>query len=360
MGLCSLKDNRDSSTAVTCTQASIHLSDFELVKVVGRGGFGRVWQVRFPASDTTHALKQISKARVLAKNSVAAVMNERQLLVKIRHDFIVNLHYAFQDLEYLYLVMDLKLGGDLRYHLGKCKRFSETQTSTLHVEFFVACILEGLRYLHEQGLIHRDIKPENLVFDSSGYLHITDFGIARVWQPENGRETSGTPGYMAPEVMCRQNHGVAVDYFALGVLCYECMLGRRPYQGKSRREIRDVMLQKQASVQIEDMPAGWSMHAADFINRLLQRKPIQRLGRNGPDEVFAHPWLADVEWTKIRSKQLPAPFLPSHKDNFDPSVLSQSDPWSSANAEILKQQENALRLPQTQQLFAGYHSQPVQ
>ena len=106
------------------------------------------------------------------------------------------------------------------------------------IEFFVACIVVGLEYVHRNGVIHRDIKPENLVFDSKGYLRITDFGIARVWRPENAVDTSGTPGYMgnnknikfvifsAPEVMCRQNHGVAVDYYALGVITYECMLGR--------------------------------------------------------------------------------------------------------------------------------------
>ncbi len=149
------------------------------------------------------------------------------------------MNYAFQDRENLYLVMDLLTGGDLRYHISKHRRFSETQ-----VQFFLANILEGLEHIHVKGIIHRDIKPENLVFDSNGYLRTTDFGIARIWQPENSKDTSGTPGYMAPEVMCRQNHGVAVDYFAVGVIAYECMFGKRPYLGKSRKEIRDHILAK--------------------------------------------------------------------------------------------------------------------
>jgi len=98
--------------------------------------------------------------------------------------------------------------------------------------------------VHSNGILHRDIKPENLVFDDRGYLRTTDFGIARVWRPENHNDTSGTPGYMAPEVMCRQNHGVGVDYYALGVIGYECMLGRRPYNGRNRKEIRDQILAK--------------------------------------------------------------------------------------------------------------------
>jgi serine/threonine protein kinase len=108
----------------------------------------------------------------------------------------------------------------------------------------VACILTGLEYLHINGILHRDIKPENIVLQRNGYLRITDLGIARVWREDNAKDTSGTPGYMAPEVMCRLNHGVAVDYYALGVIAYECMMGRRPYLGRSRREIRDQILLK--------------------------------------------------------------------------------------------------------------------
>lgn len=117
--------------------------------------------------------------------------------------------------------MDLLTGGDLRFHICCFRKFSEEQT-----KFFAACIIAGLEFIHSNSILHRDIKPENLVFEETGYLRITDFGIARKWSPDNSKETSGTPGYMAPEVMCRQNHGMEVDYFALGVICYECMLGR--------------------------------------------------------------------------------------------------------------------------------------
>ena len=128
--------------------------------------------------------------------------------------------------------------------------------------FFVACLISGLEYFHKKNIIHRDIKPENLVVDVDGYVRITDFGIARVWREENAQDTSGTPGYMAPEVMCRQNHTQSVDFFAVGVMAYECMFGRvsvlfqklitssfipiqRLYIGKSRKEIRDHILSKQ-------------------------------------------------------------------------------------------------------------------
>jgi len=105
-------------------------------------------------------------------------------------------------------------------------------------------LVHSLEAVHAQGIIHRDIKPENLVFDNEGFLRLTDFGIARMWAADNANETSGTPGYMAPEVMCRQNHNVAADYFAVGVIAYECMMGRRPYVGRSRREIREHILSR--------------------------------------------------------------------------------------------------------------------
>lgn len=118
------------------------------------------------------------------------------------------MHYAFQDRDNLYIVIDIMAGGDLRYHFAKHRKFSEEQSSNdsqidLVIEFFIACIILCLEYLHRKSILHRDIKPENLVFDDDGYLHVTDLGIARVWNDKNAKDTSGTPGYMAPEVMCR-------------------------------------------------------------------------------------------------------------------------------------------------------------
>lgn len=132
--------------------------------------------------------------------------------------------YAFSDYENIYLVTDLVTGGDLRQHQLRRKTFTEDET-----KFIVACVIIGLEFMHSQGVIHRDIKPENLLLDENGYVRITDLGISREWTPDNSNDTSGTPGYMAPEVMIRQNHGIQVDYFALGVIAYEFMFGRRPY-----------------------------------------------------------------------------------------------------------------------------------
>jgi serine/threonine protein kinase len=185
----------------------------------------------------------MSKVRIIDRHSEKSIKGEREFLSILLHPFIVNMVCSFQDYDNLYLVMDLLTGGDLRYHICKQRKFPESQT-----KFFIACIILGLEYCHRNKIIHRDIKPENLVLDSNGYVHITDFGIAKIQQNHNSKETSGTPGYMSPEVMCGQDHTILVDYFAIGVMGYEFMKGYRPYLGKSRKEIKEKMISHQAHV----------------------------------------------------------------------------------------------------------------
>lgn len=327
----------------TDASPSLSISNFQMNYPIGKGGFGKVWNAQYHKTKELLALKEMSKGRVIAKRSVNSVQNERKLLAVLRHPFIVNMHFAFQDRENLYLAMDLMTGGDLRYHLGKMRRFREEQS-----RFFLACIVTGLEYLHSNRILHRDLKPENLVLDAAGYVRITDFGIARQWRPDNSQDTSGTPGYMAPEVMCRQNHSIAVDYFALGVMAYEFMLGRRPYLGRNRKEIRDAILAKQVVIRRQEIPEGWSVEAADFANRLIQRKPASRLGSNGPEEVKSHPWFAGFSWRQLADKLLPTPFKPNPGDNFDNRVATMD--WKDEEAAV----QAALQQEDTGTLFEGY------
>ena len=148
-------------------------------------------------------------------------------------------------------------------------------------------------------------------------MRITDFGIAKYHRINNAKETSGTPGYMAPEVMRAKNHSYTVDFFALGIIGYEFMLGRRPYNGPSRREIKEQMLSKNVEITLNEIPNGWSEDAADFVNRLLQRKPELRLGYKGIWELKQHRWMKYFPWDKLINKELEAPFIPDKKDNFD-------------------------------------------
>ena len=156
-------------------------------------------------------------------------------------------------------------------------------------------------------------------------MHLTDFGIAKTYKKENSKETSGTPGYMAPEVMSSQNHTIAVDYFALGVFGYELMNGVRPYLGKTRKEIKENIMAKQVQIKAEDAPFGWSMESVDFINKLLQRKPINRLGYRGPSEVKEHIWFKNYDWKNLYLMKLKAGFLPKIDDNIDHRYCNAPD-----------------------------------
>ena len=300
-------------------------SDFEFLYIIGRGGFGKVWRVKSKKTNKHYALKQMSKLKIIDKKSIKSINSERDLLSELFSPFIVNMYYAFQDKEFLYLVIDLLPGGDLRYHISIHKKFSEEQT-----RFFICGIILALEYIHSKGVIHRDIKPENLVLDDKGYVRLTDFGIAKKNMEDNSSETSGTPGYMSPEVINSKNHSFPADYFALGVIGYEFMRGERPYKGKNRREIKEQMNENQVEITMKDEiknnyentdnvieGENWSKESINFINKLLKRNPEERLGYKGISELKQHLWLKYYPWNLMQNKILPSPFIPSDKGNFD-------------------------------------------
>ena len=271
----------------------------------------------------------MSKVKIIDRRSEKSIKTEREFLSKLRHPFIVNMNCAFQDYENLYLVMDLLTGGDLRYHLCKFRHFSEEET-----KFFIACLLLGLEYIHSNNIIHRDIKPENLVFDEKGYLRITDFGVAKIRKEDNSSETSGTPGYMAPEVLMAQNHSFPVDFFAIGVMGYEFMLGQRPYIGRNRKEIKHQVLRKQAKIEEDDIIDGWSKESVEFINSCLKRKDSRRLGfTGGVRDLKNHIWFKNYDWDSLFNKTLISPFIPPKGGNYDKKYCEAVEKHSQETLE---------------------------
>ena len=289
----------------------------------------------------------MSKVKIIDKRSEKSIKTEREFLSKLRHPFIVNMNCAFQDFENLYLVMDLLTGGDLRYHTCKYRRFSEIKT-----RFFFACIILGLEYIHSNNIIHRDIKPENLVFDDKGYLRITDFGVAKIRKEDNSSETSGTPGYMAPEVLLAINHSFPVDFFAIGIMGYEFIYGERPYLGKSRKEIKQQVLRKQAKIDPDDIPDGWGPESIDFINSCLKRKDSKRLGfTGGVNDLKNHVWFKDFDWDALYNKTLRAPFIPPKTGNFDKKYCEHVEKHTE---ETLERYQEYRERKNFEKLFEGY------
>ena len=315
-------------------------SSFQYINIVGRGGFGKVWKVLHKKTKKLYAMKEMSKVKILDKKSEASVKNERTLLSKMFHPFIVNMHYSFQDSDNLYLIVDFLSGGDLRYQYCLDKEFSEEQT-----KFLICCILLSLEYLHSNNILHRDIKPENLVFDGNGYLKLTDFGIAKIYNKniDNSKENSGTLGYIAPEVLFHLKHDYRCDYYAVGIVGYELMLSQRPYDFKNRKEAREQILAKEVKITNKKLKEGWSKDFMNFINELIKRKPEDRLGKNGIDEIKKHPWLKYFNWKDLYLMKIKAPFIPPESDNFDSKYCNMEEIISEEEQIKYKNIMNSIR-----------------
>ena len=308
----------------------VSLNIFHLDYPIGRGGFGKVWKVKCKLNNKYYAMKIMSKLKIIKKNSVKNINNEKKFLSILHNPFLVNMICSFQDNDNLYLVMDLLLGGDMRYHINKRAIYNRKKDEN-QLKFIAGCVLIGLNYIHENQIIHKDIKPENLVYDSKGYIHITDFGISKIFHPDNGKENSGTPGYMAPEVLFNKDHTYCVDYFSLGVILYELLMGKRPYHGHNKKDLRKDIVSRQARIKEDNIPDGFVksdtfLDCANFINSLLERKKEKRLGFNGFEEVKNHPWLIDFNWDDLINKRMNPFFIPPFGDNnYDKKYCNEPD-----------------------------------
>lgn len=286
------------------------LSNLNFEVIIGLGAFATVWRAYHRTWDVKLAVKVFNKSQIPSKDVLEVILKEKAILTTLRHPFLINMQFAFHNKKKLYLGLDLKQGGDLRFHMMN-KVFTETEA-----KFIVVCIIEALDYVHSRKIIHKDLKPENVIFDNKGYAFLTDFGTASFYNSNNSHETAGTPGYMAPEVICRQQHSYVSDYFSLGVILFELMTGKRPYTGRNRKEIREKILEKQAKVSEKLLNSSWSPESIEFCNKLLKRKPHSRLGANGVEEVRAHSWFKDVNFPAVSNFQVIPEFCPTGDQNF--------------------------------------------
>ena len=266
-------------------------------------------------------MKEISKVKAYVKKSIRSTLMERHILKHIHHNFISNLYFSFQDKDNLYLILDYFSGGDLRFYLNKNVQFNEKQ-----IKFLVSNIILSLKYLHQNNILHRDMKPENLVFDEKGYLNLTDFGISKkIKKNKQIKDRSGTPGYISPEMILKNNQTFVCDYFPVGIIIYELIFLKRPFNGRNKQEISDNILHKNINLKKKNLPnlfinSSSANELVDFINKLLKRKANERLGSKGINEIMQHPWLKGINWDIMESKLIneeEIPFIPSPGDNFD-------------------------------------------
>lgn len=281
-------------------------SQFELLKVLGEGSFGKVFLVRKVIgkdAGTLYAMKVLKKATLKVRDRHRTKM-ERNILVDVGHAFIVQLHYAFQTTGKLYLILDFLRGGDLFSRLSKEVMFTEED-----VKFYLAELALALNHLHSLGIIYRDLKPENILLDSDGHIALTDFGLSK--QPfSEGKAYSfcGTVEYMAPEVVNRKGHSFAADWWSFGVLMFEMLTGNLPFHGATRRDTMTQILKAKLG-----MPANLSPEAQSLLRALFKRNPQNRLGAGpgGIEDLKQHDFFSTVDWEALLSKKVRPPFKPA-------------------------------------------------
>mmetsp|Transcript_40952 Transcript_40952/g.65841 ORF Transcript_40952/g.65841 Transcript_40952/m.65841 type:complete len:524 (-) Transcript_40952:55-1626(-) len=281
--------------------------DFEFLKVIGRGSFGKVMQVRKKDTGELFAMKILKKKALIAKHQVEHTNAERRILAALQHPFLMRLRFAFQTAAKLYFILDFCAGGELFFHLKKKRRFPEIQA-----RFFVAETAMALGHLHTLDVVYRDLKPENILLQESGHIVLTDFGLSKFVDAEEQAHTfCGTPEYLAPEIVTNLGHGKPVDWWALGILLYELTVGIPPFYSQNVNE----MYRKIQEAPLL-FPPNLTSECKSLISQLLNRNPKERLGssRNDVEDIMRHPFFKDLDWQKLYRKEIMPPFKPQVKD----------------------------------------------
>jgi len=356
------------------------IQDFKLIRVIGKGSFGKVFLVSSSSSSTSsesdvYAMKVLRKADVVKRHQVEHTKTERRILAEISHPFILSLRLAFQTPDRLYLLTDFCPGGELFFHLKKMKSFPEGW-----VRFYAAQISLALEHLHQHGVIYRDLKPENILLDRDGNCKLADFGLSKIidsralgdeWG-ELGPETQhpppssacaglltfcGTPEYLSPEMLIHRQrgtgYGIEIDFWALGVVSFELLTGWPPYWDKDFSRMCDKILSRPLRFPT-DGKSKFTPDAQNFITGLLKRDPLRRLGCTRGGKIKEHPFFSDLDWNALEGGCLIPPFVPNTEDlarNFDKELSKQIPTLTSDGSESAKDGPATIVPPE---MFKGF------
>ncbi|GAA6092465.1 serine/threonine-protein kinase N2 isoform X2, partial [Tachysurus ichikawai] len=296
----------------------LQMDDFVCISVLGRGHFGKVLLAEYKSTGQLYAIKALKKGDVVTRDEVDSLMCEKRIFETInasRHPFLVNLHGCFQTSDHVCFVMEYSPGGDLMTHIHS-SIFTERQA-----RFYAACVLLGLEFLHQNKIVYRDLKLDNLLMDADGFVRIADFGLCKEGMGHGDRTSTfcGTPEFLAPEVLTDSTYTRAVDWWGLGVLIYEMLVGESPFPGDDEEEVFDSIVNDEVRY-----PRFLSPESVSIVQKLLQKNPEKRLGAGEQDanEVKRHRFFQGVDWETLLAKRVKPPFLPNIKA---PSDVSNFD-----------------------------------
>ena len=319
------KENRGKrSTTIFVSQGNageVTLNDFNMLKVLGRGSFGKVMLVQKKDTKALYAMKSLRKDALLEREQIEHTKTEKMIMQHVNHPFLVSLEFAFTTPGKIYFVMSFMKGGELFFHLKESRKFPEERA-----RFYAAQIALGLGHLHARNIVYRDLKPENILMDELGNVYLTDFGMAKML-PEGGSTASfvGTPEYLAPEIIACTGHNIMADWWSFGILIYEMMVGIPPFYNQNIQLMYELIQHGDLRFPQRN---PLSKEAQDIISKLLERDPSIRLGARGVEEVKSHPYFEGINWTLLEQKKLPTPFQPKitnaiSAENFDKEFTSE-------------------------------------
>jgi serum/glucocorticoid-regulated kinase 2 len=336
------RTNSGFATSLLPPQLKVTKKDFEELKLLGKGSYGKVLLVRKRDSQKLFAMKVLEKSLVKNEGQEEHTIVERFLLEKIDHPFIVNLQFSFQTKERLYLITEFMQGGDYFYLLRRNVKFSEDM-----MKFYMCEIILALEYLHSHNCIYRDLKPENILLDKDGHIRITDLGLSKYfYRKEEANKIAyticGTKDYLAPEVQNpgKEGYDRSIDWWSLGVLIYESLTGYSPFKTENNNFYNFENYLE--DLRIDDF-FYWSKEVRDLIKSLLQLNPKNRLGYNGCSDLKEHPFFADVDWEDVINKRLDPPYKPYLSSDMDLSHFERTFTEQSIdfiNTESYKDEEN--------------------
>uniref|UniRef100_A0A452TAQ7 protein kinase C n=1 Tax=Ursus maritimus TaxID=29073 RepID=A0A452TAQ7_URSMA len=323
-------------------KSPLTLEDFKFLAVLGRGHFGKVLLSEFRPSGELFAIKALKKGDIVARDEVESLMCEKRILAAVTragHPFLVNLFGCFQTPEHVCFVMEYSAGGDLMLHIHS-DVFSEPRAI-----FYSACVVLGLQFLHEHKIVYRDLKLDNLLLDTEGYVKIADFGLCKEGMGYGDRTSTfcGTPEFLAPEVLTDTSYTRAVDWWGLGVLLYEMLVGESPFPGDDEEEVFDSIVNDEVRY-----PRFLSAEAIGIMRRLLRRNPERRLGSSERDaeDVKKQPFYRTLGWDTLLARRLPPPFVPTLSGRTD---VSNFDEEFTGEAPTLSPPRDARPLTATEQ-----------
>jgi len=304
----------------------VNVEDFEVRKFLGTGGFGKVFQVAKLSGEhkgKIFAMKVLKKA-VIQRNKVSKCIEteinthakqERDILKAIKHPFIVDLVYAFQNQGKVYLVLEYLAGGELFFQLQQERMLMEDPAI-----YYLSQILLAVDHLHQQGIIYRDLKPENIMLNREGHIKLTDFGMCHVPNVESSEDRTftfcGTVEYMAPEIISRTGHGKEADWWSFGILIHDMLTGGPPFTGQNRKQISDKVVRGKLNLKKFLTP-----NAKDIIRKLLKKKPEERLGSG--EAIKSHSFFGSVDWEEVLLRKVEPPFKPNLVTEDDCSLFDQ-------------------------------------